>query len=102
MEGVLLSRERSKGIVGIFILVTVLFFIFILFAFYTVSQLKDSTSMGEKLLDRAKDSPIAVIMIENEIMDSKKTIELLLAAEESPEIKAIILRIDSQIGRAHV
>ena len=54
--------------------------------------------MGEKLLDRAKDSPIAVIMIENEIMDSKKTIELLLAAEESSEIKAIILRIDSPGG----
>jgi protease-4 len=98
MEGVLLSRERSKGIVGIFILVTVLFFIFIIFAFYTVSQLKESTSMGEGLLDKSKNSPIAVISIENEIMESKKTIEMLLAAEKEKDIKAIILRIDSPGG----
>ena len=93
-----MSRERSKGIVGIFILVTVLFFIFILFAFYTVSQLKESTSMGEGLMDKSKNSPIAVITIENEISESKKIIEMLLAAEEESSIKAIILRIDSPGG----
>lgn len=93
-----MSRERSKGIVGIFVLVTILFFIFIVFAFYTVSQLKESSSMGENLLNKGKNSPIAVITIENEIMESKKTIELLLAAEEEASIKAIILRIDSPGG----
>lgn len=93
-----MSRERSKGIVGIFILVTVLFFIFIVFAFYTVSQLKESTSMGKGLLDSSRNSPIAVISIENEIRESKKIIEMLLAAEEESSIKAIILRIDSPGG----
>ncbi len=93
-----MTRERSKGIVGIFILVTVLFFIFIMFAFYTVSQLKESSSMGERLLDKSKNSPIAVITIENEIMESKKIVEMLLAAEEEKDIKAIILRIDSPGG----
>ena len=93
-----MSRERSKGIVGIFILVTILFFIFIVFAFYTVSQLKHTTSMGEGLLDASKNSPIAVIPIENEIMESKKVVEMLLAAEEEKSIKAIILRIDSPGG----
>lgn len=93
-----MSRERSKGIVGIFILVTVLFFIFIVFAFYTVSQLKESSSMGESLLDNSKNAPIAVISIENEIMESKKIVEMLLAAEKEKEIKAIILRIDSPGG----
>ncbi len=93
-----MSRERSKGIVGIFILVTVLFFIFIVFAFYTVSQLKDANTMGEGLMDKAKNSPIAVISIENEIMESRKIVEMLLAAEEEKEIKAIILRIDSPGG----
>ncbi len=93
-----MSRERSKGIVGIFILVTVLFFIFIVFAFYTVSQFKDTNSMGEGLMDKAKNSPIAVISIENEIMESRKIIEMLIAAEEEKEIKAIILRIDSPGG----
>lgn len=93
-----MSRERSKGIVGIFILVTVLFFIFIVFAFYTVSQLKESTSMGEDLLYKQKNAPIAVISIENEIMESKKIVEMLIAAEEEKDIKAIILRIDSPGG----
>jgi protease-4 len=93
-----LSRERSKGIVGIFILVTVLFFIFIVFAFFTVSQLREASSMGENLLDSSKKAPIAVISIENEIMESKKYVEMLLAAEEEESIKAIILRIDSPGG----
>ena len=93
-----MSRERSKGIVGIFILVTVLFFIFIIFAFFTVSKLKDTDSMGSDLLSAGKNSPIAVITIENEIRESKKIVELLLAAEEEKDIKAIILRIDSPGG----
>lgn len=93
-----MSRERSKGIVGIFILVTVLFFIFLVFAFYTVSQLKQTTSMGESLMDASKSAAIAVIPIENEIMESKKVVEMLLAAEEEKDIKAIILRIDSPGG----
>ncbi len=54
--------------------------------------------MGENLLDRSKDSPIAVITIENTIMESKKTVELLMAAEEEKSIKAILLRIDSPGG----
>lgn len=93
-----MSRERSKGIVGIFILVTVLFFVFILFAFYTVSQLKETTSMGSDLLDNEKNAQIAVISIENEIMESRKVVEMLLAAEQEKDIKAIILRIDSPGG----
>lgn len=93
-----MSRERSKGIVGIFILVTVLFFIFILFAFFTVSKLKDTDSLGSDLLDRQKNAPIAVITIENEIRESKKIVEMLLAAEEESSVKAIILRIDSPGG----
>lgn len=93
-----MSRERSKGIVGIFILVTVLFFIFILFAFFTVSKLKDTDSMGSDLLKDGKNAQIAVITIENEIRESKKIVEMLLAAEEEKDIKAIILRIDSPGG----
>lgn len=93
-----MSRERSKGIVGIFILVTVLFFIFIVFAFYTVSSLKDADGMGKNLMDKSKDSPIAVIAIENEIMESRKIVEMLIAAEEEKSIKVIILRIDSPGG----
>lgn len=93
-----MSRERSKGIVGIFILVTVLFFIFLIFAFFTVSKLKDTSSMGEGLLDASKHAEIAVITLEDEIKESKKIVEMLLTAEEDKEIKAIILRIDSPGG----
>jgi protease IV len=78
--------------------VTILFSIFIIFAFYTVAQLRESSSMGENLIDKGKNSPIAVIMIENEIMESKKVIEQLLMAEEKSDIKAILLRIDSPGG----
>jgi protease-4 len=54
--------------------------------------------MGESLMDKSKDAPIAVITIENEIKESKKIIEMLLAAEEERSIKAILLRIDSPGG----
>lgn len=93
-----MSLDRSKGIVGIFILVTVLFFIFILFAFFTLSKMKETSSMGEGLLDLSRSSPIAVIPLEGEIMESKRVVEMLQEAEENKEIKAIILRIDSPGG----
>lgn len=93
-----MSRERSKGIVGIFILVSVLFFIFIIFAFFTVSKLKNADNLSADLLNNSKNAPIAVITIENEIRDSRKVVEMLLAAEEEESIKAIILRIDSPGG----
>ena len=93
-----MSRERSKGIVGIFVLVSVLFFIFLIFAFYTVTQLKESNSLGSSLMDASKNAAIAVIPIENEITESRKVVEMLLEAEVDPEIKAIILRIDSPGG----
>ena len=54
--------------------------------------------MGEDLLNKSKNSPIAVIAIENEIMESKKIVEMLIAAEQEKDIKAIILRIDSPGG----
>lgn len=93
-----MSRERSKGIVGIFILVTVLFFIFIIFAIFTISQLKNTSTLGEGFLDAGKSSPIAVVPLEGEIRESKKVVEMLLAAEEAEDVKAIILRIDSPGG----
>lgn len=54
--------------------------------------------MSSDLMDAGKNSPIAVITIENEIRESRKIVELLIAAEEESDIKAIILRIDSPGG----
>ncbi len=93
-----MSRERSKGIVGIFILITALFVVFMVFAFFTVSSLKDTSDISAKAMRGDEDGPIAVITIEGAIMDSKKTIQLLHAAEEEKSIKAILLRIDSPGG----
>jgi protease-4 len=92
------SRERSKGIVGIFILITALFVVFMVFAFFTVSSLKDTSDISAKAMQGDEDGPIAVITIEGAIMESKKTVQLLHAAEEEKSIKAILLRIDSPGG----
>ena len=92
-----MTRERSKGIVGIFVLITVLFMVFIVFAFYTVANFKNTSDLGAKAED-SEDGSIAVITIEGAIMDSKKTIQLLHAAEEEKSVKAILLRIDSPGG----
>lgn len=91
-----MSNQRSKGIVGIFILITVLFVIFLIFAFYTVSSLKNSDQMSENLT--GKKGPIAVIEVDGVIMDSRKTVKKLLMAEKDKSIKAIIVRVNSPGG----
>ena len=91
-----MSNQRSKGIVGIFILITVLFLIFLIFAFYTVGTLKDSQGLSDTL--NAKNAPIAVVEVEGVIMEAKKTIEKLIKAEEDKKVKAIIVRVNSPGG----
>lgn len=91
-----MSRERSKGIVSIFIIVTVLFFVFLFFAFFSISQIKGIGGV-EGVLE-SSGAPIAVVPIDGAIMESKKYVEMLLAAEKSKTVKAIILRIDSPGG----
>ncbi|MBD65648.1 MAG: signal peptide peptidase SppA [Halobacteriovoraceae bacterium] len=85
-----MSNERSRGIVGIFILVFTLFIIFLIFAFYTISNLKGTITVDS--------APIGVIEVDGVIMDSKITIKKLLKAEEDKGIKAIIMRINSPGG----
>ena len=91
-----MSSQRSKGIVGIFILITILFFIFLIFAFYTVSSLKDTDSVQDSI--SGKMGPIAVVEVSGVIMDSEKTIKKLLKAETDKKIKAIIVRVNSPGG----
>tara|TARA_Y100001936_G_scaffold252177_1_gene310834 strand:+ start:438 stop:1370 length:933 start_codon:yes stop_codon:yes gene_type:complete len=90
------SENRSKGIVGIFILITSLFVIFLIFAFYTVSNLQDASKSSVSI--DGKNAPIAVVDVEGVIMDSKDTIKKLLMAEKDKQIKAIILRVNSPGG----
>ena len=91
-----MSENRSKGIVGIFILITSLFVIFLIFAFYTVSNLQDASKSSVSI--DGKNAPIAVVDVEGVIMDSKDTIRKLLTAEKDKKIKAIILRVNSPGG----
>ena len=94
-----MTRDRSRGIVGLFVLISALFVIFMIFAFFTVSNLKDTSDKSAKAFAKAsEDDPIAVIKIEGAIMESEKTVELLQIAEEDKSIKAIILRVDSPGG----
>lgn len=85
-----MANERSRGIVGIFILIFVLFLIFLIFAFYTISNLQGSISV--------KSASIGVVEVDGVIMESKKTIKKLLKAEEDSSIKAIIVRVNSPGG----
>ncbi len=91
-----MAENRSRGIVGIFILIGILFFIFMIFAFYTISNLKGATQLGD--MDGSKDKPIAVVEVEGVIMQAKPTIEKLLKAEKDKKIKAILLRVNSPGG----
>ena len=91
-----MTNKRSKGIVGIFILITVLFIVFLMFAFNTIMTIKSSGSIGEE--DDPKNAPIAVVEVDGVIMDSKATIKKLLKAEKDKKIKAIIVRVNSPGG----
>lgn len=93
-----MSREKSKGIVGIFVLITVLFVVFMIFAFFTISSLKNTSDLTSKAMEDDNEGPIAVVMIDKPIMESKKIVQLLHAAEEEESIKVILLRIDSPGG----
>lgn len=91
-----MTENRSRGIVGIFILIGVLFLLFLIFAFYTISSIKNVSKLTGSGDDN--DAPIAVVEVQGVIMQSKPTIEKLLKAEKDKSIKAIILRIDSPGG----
>lgn len=91
-----MSEDRSKGIVGIFILITVLFIVFLIFAFYTVASLKSTSKLSDAL--NSESAPIAVVEVDGVIMDSKKVIKKLLIAEKEEKFKAIIVRVNSPGG----
>lgn len=90
-----MNKERSKGIVGIFVLIGFLFVIFLIFAAYTVTSLKGADKAD---LDVDGSGSIAVIDIDGVIMSSRKTIQKLLIAEKNKKYKAILLRVNSPGG----
>ena len=91
------TSDRSRGVVGIFILIFVLFLIFIIFSFFTIQNLKGVSSDDDFSFENGQ-APIGVVEVNNVIMESKKTILALHKAEKDPTLKAIILRINSPGG----
>ncbi len=86
--------KNSKALFGVFAMVFVFFVILVLFAYYTMNAFNE-TSSSEKNANKAH---IGVVEVEGVIMDSKETVDLLLAAEEDKQIDAIILRVNSPGG----
>jgi protease-4 len=93
-----MATDKSRSVVGIFILIFVLFVIFYDFCVLYNPSLKSTGKAGNSILFDKNKAPIAVIEVNGVIMDSKKTIELLHTAEKEESIKAIILRVDSPGG----
>lgn len=91
-----MSNSSSKGIVGVFILITALFVIFLIFSYHTISSLKSSDEVLNGLNDKA--APIGVVEVEGVILDSKDVIKKLLKAEQDKRVKAIIVRVNSPGG----
>jgi protease-4 len=91
------TDNRSRGVVGLFILIGALFLIFMIFAFYTIGSLKNTAKNSENFFN-SKDAQIAVVEVEGVIMDSKDTIRKLHIAENESQYKAIILRVNSPGG----
>ncbi|MDC0255246.1 signal peptide peptidase SppA [Bacteriovoracales bacterium] len=90
-----MSESRSRGIMGILLMVLVFFIILVVFAFYTVGVFKKNTFQDNF---SNKGGSIAVVEINGVIMDSKKTIEKLHIAEKDKKYDAIIVRINSPGG----
>ncbi len=93
-----MSNGRSKTVVGILLIVFALFFLFVVFGFVAIKNLKGFESADLKEFTTEGKGHIAVINVKGVIFNEKPIIEQLLIAEEDKEIKAIILRIDSPGG----
>lgn len=92
-----MPQRKNKAVLGILVVVFLAFVMLMIFASYTMKNLKsdDSTfSMGGE----SEKASIAVVEVNNVIMVAKPLIELLIQAEEDKSTKAIILRINSPGG----
>ncbi len=73
------------------------FVLLVLFSLYTVNLFKSEYDQ-QNSISRFSENVIAVVELNGIILDSKDTVDLLKKAENSPNVKAIILRINSPGG----
>jgi len=93
-----MSQSNNKTVMGILMVVFLFFILLLVFASYTMKNLMGDTSMSIDGIGSNQEGSIAVVEVSGVIMESKKTIELLHAAEEDASTKAIIMRINSPGG----
>ncbi len=91
-----MSEKNPRALYGVLFIVVLFFIMLMGFAVFTVKSLKQE-AMGRKTWE-SEGGAIGVIKLEGVIMDSKEFVERLQEAEKDPEVKAIIVRVDSPGG----
>ena len=92
-----MPQRKNKAVLGILIVVFLSFVLLMIFASYTMKNLKSEGSsfdvggFGDK-------GSIAVVEVNGVIMESKNLVELIHKAEKDKDTKAIIVRINSPGG----
>ncbi len=92
------SGVKTRGILGLMVLMVTLFFLFLIFSFLIIGQLKMGKSDLAQGFAIGKEGQIGVVKVEGPIFESEKIIKELLEAEKDSSLKAIIVRIDSPGG----
>ena len=87
-------RPQNKTAVGLVLIVTLFFFMLLLFGAFTMKSLDDT---GSSFSSSSVGEGIAVVEVTGVIMESKDIVEKLLKAEKL-KAKAIIMRISSPGG----
>lgn len=93
----MVTNKKNKAVTGILIVVFLSFVLLMIFASYTMKNLKGDGA-GFNPSSFGKGASIAVVEVNGVIMESKNLIELIEKAEEDKETKAIFLRINSPGG----
>ena len=88
-----MANNSNRTMMGILFIAFAFLLAFIFLAMVTIKSL----NRGGKLLTGPQ-GPIGVVEVSGIIMESKKTIKLLLKAEKDESVKAIIVRINSPGG----
>lgn len=92
-----MQARKNKAVLGILVVVFLSFVLLMIFASYTMKNLKSDNS-SFKMGSFGNKGSIAVVEVNGVIMESKNLIELIHKAEEDKETKAIIVRINSPGG----
>ncbi|MCF8059490.1 MAG: signal peptide peptidase SppA [Bacteriovoracaceae bacterium] len=92
-----MPQRKNKAVLGILIVVFLSFVLLMIFASYTMKNLK-SDDASFNVGSFGKKGSIAVVEVNGVIMESKNLIELIHQAENDKGSKAIIIRINSPGG----